>query len=168
MPDPELWFHLPNSHRLGITIVLLFNCLFQFANQGTRFYFYDYEKQDEVPGNIWTNVFFVSSFACAASGGGWMAWEAGKVRQAHTPGQFGPGPLETLKLLFAKYVLGKKDVEIEGGGSLVTDVQGGGGCDQEPDAGNDHEHEEYVDPTRFHHGSILRENDRAALRMWGM
>jgi len=95
--DPDVWFHIPVRRRLGITSLLLGNCVFQFINQGTRFYFYNHELQDSPPGNIWTNVFFVSSFLCAAAAGAWQAYEVVQLRKVHPPGTFGLGPVDTLK-----------------------------------------------------------------------
>lgn len=109
LPDPELWFHIPSAKRLGITIVLLLNCTFQFINHGTRIYFYNFDRQGHYPGNIWTSVFFAAAFACAGVGGTWMAIEAARMRKRH-PGKFGPGPIGTLHELWndKKEMLGKR------------------------------------------------------------
>ena len=103
MADSNLWFHIPVRPRLGITLCLLGNCIFQIINQGTRLYFYSYERQASFPGNIWTNVFFAASFACAGVAALWQVYEAGLVRSQHPPGTFGPGPRDTLKNVWDKY-----------------------------------------------------------------
>ena len=194
MPDPELWFYIPVRRRLGITVILLLNCIFQFVNQGTRFYYHDFEQQDTHPGNIWTTVFFVASFVCAGLGGAWMAYEAGRLRKQR-PGQFGPGSMDTVKRLWQRYVRRKKEVVQEPQHEDEEDNLGTNNDDDDDhneidddddddeehqhhhhppiptteDAAHPHPHHPYVDPTRapgMPH--VLRENLRAALRMWGM
>mmetsp|Transcript_22214 Transcript_22214/g.36778 ORF Transcript_22214/g.36778 Transcript_22214/m.36778 type:complete len:312 (-) Transcript_22214:157-1092(-) len=90
----DSWFHLPLRKRGGIIIVLLLNCLAQFANQITRFIYSDFDSQNEFPGNIWTNVFFASSFIFAFIGACWLVYEETQLRKAHPPGTFTPGLLE--------------------------------------------------------------------------
>jgi hypothetical protein len=46
----EIWYHIPLRRRLGIDVCLLLNCLTQFANQGTRIVWSDYDSQDTHPG----------------------------------------------------------------------------------------------------------------------
>ena len=103
--DSNLWFHIPVRRRLSISTLLLGNCIFQFFNQGTRFYFYNHERQGSFPGNIWTNVFFAASFACAGAAGLWQAHEAARLRAKHPRGTFGPGPLEILRNLWDRHGL---------------------------------------------------------------
>ena len=100
--EPDIWYWIPLRKRLYITIILLNNCLMQYINQVTRIVYYDYESQNEFPGNIWTNVFFVASFACGGVGAAWMLYEMGKIRDA-MPGKFGPGPIDSLKDALSKH-----------------------------------------------------------------
>jgi hypothetical protein len=92
-----IWFNIPLRVRGGIVGLLLLNCLSQFANQITRIIFNDFDSQNEFPGNIWTNVFFVLSFLFAAIGAGWLAQEERMVRRAHPPGTFTPGLLQVIE-----------------------------------------------------------------------
>jgi hypothetical protein len=96
LADPEVWFHIPPSRRLGITILLLWNSLFQFMNQGARFALADYSSQSKMPGMIWTNVFSASSLLSGAVAAGWILWECGLLRQAN-PDKFGLGPMDHFK-----------------------------------------------------------------------
>jgi Protein of unknown function (DUF2985) len=96
LPDADVWFHIPNPKRLGITVIFLFNCLFQFINHGTRVYFYNYARQDKYPGNIWTSAFFAASFLCAGIAATWLTVESARLRKAF-PGKFGLGPMEMVK-----------------------------------------------------------------------
>ena len=102
MSDTNLWFHIPVRPRLGITLLLLGNCIAQLINQGTRFFFYSHERQASSPGNIWTNVFFAAAFAFAGVAALWQGYEAARVRSQHPPGTFGPGPKDTLKNIWKK------------------------------------------------------------------
>jgi Protein of unknown function (DUF2985) len=112
--DPDIWYWIPLRQRLGITIILLNNCIMQFANQATRIVYSDFDSQNEFPGNVWTNVFFVASFACGGIGAGWMLYEMGKIREA-MPGKFGPGPIDSMKVaLAARQPKGKQDADQEG------------------------------------------------------
>lgn len=92
----DVWFHVDRTRRTVILVVLLLNCIFQYLNQATRFVFYNYYKQDEIPGNIWTNVFFGASMICAAIGGLLLGRFTGRVRDTD-PELFGPGPIEIAK-----------------------------------------------------------------------
>jgi Protein of unknown function (DUF2985) len=96
LPDPDVWFHIPNRKRLGITVIFLCNCLFQFINHGTRVYFYNYELQDKYPGNIWTSAFFAASFLCAGIAATWLTVESARLRKAF-PGKFGLGPRDMVQ-----------------------------------------------------------------------
>jgi Protein of unknown function (DUF2985) len=102
-PDLDLWFHIPLRRRLYITIILLWNCFFQFINHATRFVFLSYDEQNVKPGNIWTNVFFVAAFVCAGVGGIAIAIEAATLRQQQ-PGTFGYGPMDTIQHLYRHHV----------------------------------------------------------------
>lgn len=98
---PDIWYHLPKSRRTGITILLVFNAIFQFINQGTRIYYPNFEAQDSFPGNLWTNVFFGLSFLCAGVAAAWLAYESGRVR-SQKPGVFGPGPVDMIRAYFSQ------------------------------------------------------------------
>lgn len=139
----EVWFHIPLRPRWGITVLLLLNAITQFVNQGTRFYYYQYELQDVHPGNIWTVAFFGASFVCAGIAAAWMTFEASKVRKRH-PGKFGPGPIDLMKEMIRRIRRRKTEADAE----YETDG---------------------VDPTRERRRrSVLHTADRATLRMWAM
>mmetsp|Transcript_4900 Transcript_4900/g.7431 ORF Transcript_4900/g.7431 Transcript_4900/m.7431 type:complete len:274 (-) Transcript_4900:157-978(-) len=100
-PTEEIWFHIPRKQRISIMIQLLLNCLTQFANQATRIVYHDFDSQNESPGNIWTNVFFVSSMLFSATGGYCIVREENKLRTAQ-PDRFPPGPIDVVKEYFNK------------------------------------------------------------------
>jgi hypothetical protein len=99
----DAWFHIPLPKRLGIILLLLLNCVTQFANQITRIVYHSFELQNTFPGNIWTNVFFAASFVAAGMAGAWLAYEVHRLRRAH-PGQFGPGPKEVCYTFYDDYL----------------------------------------------------------------
>jgi hypothetical protein len=115
----DVWFSVPLRQRAWILQYLLWNCLTQYANQVTRIIYYNYELQNEYPGNLWTNLFFGLSMLCAATGGTLMAYHTGKVR-ARDPARFGPGPVQLARDLYKQVVWGK--VEWQKGSSLWTAV----------------------------------------------
>jgi Protein of unknown function (DUF2985) len=142
---PDIWFHIPKGRRLGITIVLLLNAVFQYVNQGTRIYYPNFEVQDRYPGNLWTNVFFFLSFLCAGIAAAWLGMESGRIRK-QKPGVFGPGPIETIR----EYMSRKS--------RSATVANGDGGATTSP----------YEDPTRDNlHRSVLFE-DRGSSRMFAL
>ena len=96
LADPDIWFHIPVQRRCSITILLMCNCLFQFINHGTRIVHSSYEEQDAYPGNVWTNVFFVSAFACAGTGAGCILYESSQLRKMY-PTKFGHGPIDAIR-----------------------------------------------------------------------
>jgi hypothetical protein len=96
LADTDIWFHIPVQQRYYITTFLLFNCLFQFINHGTRIVYGTFEQQDVHPGNIWTNVFFVSAFVCAGIGAAWIMYETSLLRQKY-PTKFGHGPIDAIR-----------------------------------------------------------------------
>jgi len=102
LPSRDVWYHLPLRKRFWILFILLLNCLTQYANQATRIVYYNYELADSFPGNLWTNVFFVSSMICAGIGGALMAFHTGRLRKNY-PGEFGPGPLSYAKQIWLQY-----------------------------------------------------------------
>jgi hypothetical protein len=97
IPTKDIWFYIPLRSRGGIIIILLLNCLTQYANQATRIIYYNFDLQNTSPGNIWTNVFFASSMACAALGGAWLIYEETLLRRSNPPGTFPPGLFELLR-----------------------------------------------------------------------
>lgn len=103
-PTNDIWFHIPRKARVIIMVQLLFNCLFQFCNQATRIIYYTYELQGKMPGQFWTNIFFVLSMLTSLTGGIHIAVEESKLRKKD-PG-FGPGPIDIIK----EYIK-KKDQE---------------------------------------------------------
>jgi hypothetical protein len=102
IPDPDIWFHIPVNRRLYITIILLFNCLFQFINHATRIENLTYQEQDVYPGNVWTNVFFVAAFVCAGIGAIWILYETSHLRKIY-PNKFGYGPIDVMKHLYKQH-----------------------------------------------------------------
>jgi Protein of unknown function (DUF2985) len=96
LPSQEIWYHIPQSRRIGICLCLLLNCLTQFANQATRIIFPTFEQADTSPGNIWTNIFFVSSMLFAAVGGVWMLYEEHIIHKQQ-PNTFAPSAIMLLK-----------------------------------------------------------------------
>ena len=97
----DVWFHVPLRKRIVILVFLLLNCLTQYANQVTRIIYYNYDLQNEFPGNMWTNIFFGLSMICAAIGGSLMGYHTGKIR-ATDPERFGLGPVELIREMYHK------------------------------------------------------------------
>jgi endogenous inhibitor of DNA gyrase (YacG/DUF329 family) len=93
-PNNDIWFAIPLARRHGILILLLLNVVTQYANQVTRGIYYNFEKQNVFPGNIWTNVFFAASFIAAGIGAGWLLHEMSRVRKQYPKDFFPPGPIE--------------------------------------------------------------------------
>jgi hypothetical protein len=93
MSSDDVWFHIPLIHRQSITSILLWNCIFQFANQATRIIYWNYGLQSEYPGNLWTNIFFGASMICAAIGALYLTIIENKVRKQN-PELFEPGPIQ--------------------------------------------------------------------------
>lgn len=169
LPDPELWFHISIGRRLGITIVLLCNCLFQFINHGTRLYYYSYSRQRAYPGNIWTTVFFAASFCFAGLGGVWLGYEASRLRKAF-PGKFGHGPIDTLKHAyrerFSRCTATNSNGHPDNVESAAENEESGvDEIEQEHSLPFD---ESYIDPTRDKRRRVVLAQDRAALRMFAM
>jgi hypothetical protein len=165
LADSEVWFHIPLSRRLGITILLLCNALFQFMNQATRIFFADYSSQATMQGMVWTNFFCFSSLLSGAVAIGWILWESGQLRQAD-PGKFGLGPIDHLKQAFYRT---RKDMEgttVEG--ALERDDVEAQGL--EANNGEDSSELEYVDPTQSRNHVVLLgdKHDRAGLRLFGL
>lgn len=92
-PTNEIWYHIREGKRRWVVFWLIANSLLQWANQATRIVYYSYELQDTFPGNVWTNVFFLSSMLCAAIGGFCQLHEEHQLRRTH-PDRFPPGPLD--------------------------------------------------------------------------
>jgi hypothetical protein len=64
MAVADIWFHVPLQKRRGIILVLLANCLTQYANQATRIVYHSYSLQNQSPGNIWTNGTYIVCAMC--------------------------------------------------------------------------------------------------------
>jgi hypothetical protein len=97
-PTDRIWFHIPRAPRFGITLCMMLSALTQCANQTTRIIYPTYEKQNVSPGNIWTNVFFASSFGFAGMGAAWLELESSRLRRSIPNHPFGPGPLALIKI----------------------------------------------------------------------
>lgn len=178
--DDDVWFFVPLQRRLGITMILLLNCIFQFANQGTRIYFYSFELQNDYPGVLWTNIFFSLSFLMAGLGGAWLAYEVSVLRKKH-PTQFGAGPVE-LALNFWRHHFGSMERGDEDDSERIDDVsedENNGNEEDAPCAGEiateNHAHDprcmdclEHPDPTREHWRRSLVPTDRSCMRMFAM
>ena len=104
LSDPDIWFHIPVRRRYYISTLLLCNCFFQFINHGTRIVHSTYEEQDSYPGNVWTNVFFVSAFSCAGVGATWILYETSQLRKQH-PTKFGHGPMDAMQHFYHHHFL---------------------------------------------------------------
>lgn len=102
-PTNDIWFHIPRKARILIMVQLLFNCLFQFCNQATRIIYHTYELQNEMPGQFWTNIFFVLSMLTAFTGGFHVAYEESKLRKNNPHHEFGPGPIDIIKEYIKNY-----------------------------------------------------------------
>lgn len=96
LPTDDIWFHIPAKQRTNISLVLMFNCIFQYANQVTRFIYTDFDSTEAIPGQIWTLLFFILSMVFAGVGAYMTAKAEDKLRKEH-PGKFTPGILEILK-----------------------------------------------------------------------
>jgi hypothetical protein len=169
LPSKDIWFHVPLFRRGGILITLILNCVFQFINQGTRIIYYNYELQDSSPGNIWTNVFFVASFACAGIGGGWLLFESGRVRKTHPPGTFAPGPLDAAKIQYAAYKARRAEAKKKDDDKAVDEEQVAEeqeGVDVTEDETDPSMH--YPDPTREGKRRSVVEVNRSSMRLFGM
>lgn len=187
--DDDIWFYVPLSRRLGITVILLLNCIFQFINQGTRIWYYSFELQDAYPGNLWTNIFFGLSFIMAGIGGAWLAYEVSLLRKKH-PMKFGAGPIE-LARNFYKQHFGRKRRGSEDDDERIHDAndnerngneeEDARAVDEEiPDSGmaaaDGHTHDphrmslclEHPDPTREPRRRSLVPTDRSCMRMFAM
>lgn len=102
-------------------MILVLNCLAQYANQATRIIYYTYELQDVAPGNIWSNVFFVASFGFAGIGGVWMLHEFGRVRKEHPPGTYAPGPVDMARTKYAEYKASRAGAQKKDDGEAIEE-----------------------------------------------
>jgi len=143
----DIWFHIPLNKRRWILLFLILNCVTQYFNQVTRIIYYSYDLQNTSPGNIWTNVFFVSSMLCALIAGVWQQCEESALRKAY-PDKFEPGFSEYLAQLLCKAK--KKDNQ------LPEEIE----AEQE-------EEETEEDPTRMQSFLVLPVG-RSSMRLWAM
>lgn len=157
-PSHDIWFHIPLKRRAGIEVMLLLNCLTQYLNQVTRGIFNDWDSQDTLPGVMWVNIFFGSSFLFAFIGLVWQIIEERKLRRQF-PGKFPPGIIEWVDHQFRRFCVKKEEEEEE----EAIEIQG----EQEPELPE--EEEEYEDPTRNPlHTVLLPCLTRANARLWGL
>ena len=159
LPTMDIWFHLSRKQRIYILIPLILNCVFQFINQSMRIIYWNYELQDELPGVIFVNVFFASSFLSGFVGGSLLVYFSHLKRQEH-PGKFGPGLKELVQEFWGKHVRRKE----------ATDDEDGEGGDKEEEeqpqplpARFDH-----PDPTRADNKWEATKLDRAEMRLWAL
>jgi hypothetical protein len=164
LPTHDIWFHVPLFRRGGILVTLILNCLTQYANQATRIKYYTYELQDASPGTIWTNVFFAASFGFAGMGGAWMLYEFGRVRKAHPPGTFAPGPLDMARNKYAEYKASRAAAKKKDDGE-ATEEQGVL-AETEVDEIDPSMH--YPDPTRDGKRRSVVAVNRSSMRLFGM
>jgi hypothetical protein len=163
LPTHDIWFHVPLGRRGGILTVLILNCVTQYANQATRIKYYTYELQDASPGNIWTNVFFAASFGFAGIGGAWMLYEFGRVRKAHPPNTFAPGPLDMAKIKYAEYKASRAAAKKKDDGEAVEEQGVLAGTEEETDPSM-----HYPDPTREGRRRSAVPVNRSSMRLFGM
>lgn len=119
-PTEEIWYHIRQCRRVWIVLFLIANTLTQYANQATRIVYYSYELQDTPPGNIWTNVFFVSSMLFAAIGGFCQLYEETRLRNDH-PKRFPPGLVQVARRYIRVVFCRKKrmsDISSDDGGEV--------------------------------------------------
>ena len=167
LQSKDIWFHIPLRRRGGIILFLLLNCLTQFANQITRILYASFDEQNTWPGNLWTNVFFVASMACAAAGGGWLIYEETKLRKANPPGKFVPGLLEVI----GPYVRCKKEgVCKKKTEELIAEEEEIVVEAEEPTPEPLPDPTDHADPTRhhFHYLHDITPASRASMRLFGM
>lgn len=168
-PSKDIWFHIPLRRRAGIILVLLLNCLTQFANQASRIVYSSFDKQNTSPGNIWTVAFFLSSMVFAAIGGAWLVYEESHLRNSSPPDQFSPGLLQVIrdcicscKKANKEPVMTQDDQTLEEGIDC-TDHHTPVKVDGVPVA--EHEH---IDPTRHHSLHDVTSASRGSMRLFGM
>ena len=160
----DVWFHVPLRKRIWVLVFLLLNCLTQFANQATRIKFYSFELQNEYPGSLWVNVFFVAAFLTAGIGGALMGHYEGKVR-ATDPERFGPGPIELVRVMWHKF-RNKETAESE---EVVTPTTDGEdtGAPRQPMRRVSETSAEF-DPTRSPSRRSVVHVNRSSMRMFAM
>ena len=164
----DVWFHVPLRKRVVILLFLLFNCLTQYANQVTRIIYYNYDLQNEFPGNMWTNIFFALSMICAAIGGSLMGYHTGKARKTD-PERFGLGPVELAREMYNKTFHPDK-VQPEGEVPAVA-VEADIAAQRtgtESHRKRAHEAESDFDPTRAPLRQSVIDVNRSSLRMFAL
>lgn len=160
----DAWFHIPLNKRLGIILLLLTNCLTQFANQATRIRYHSFELQNTFPGNIWTNVFFAASFLAAGIAGAWLLYEVHLLRQANPPGTFGPSPRDICYQLYDDYLarlLGERT-------NRTTQTTEENEMEQNDEPEDDRIRKNSIDPTRDPEQRSILPVDRTSMRMFAM
>lgn len=168
----DVWYHVSLYHRKWIVIFLLLNCLTQYANQATRIVYWNYDVQNVSPGNIWTNVFFVSSMLFAAIGGIYLGIVTEKIRKADFE-RFGPGPVqmiqkywvETFPSWACECCMGYKDAEVIKDEANDSDIR----SSMQDQVGEMPPIEHGHDPTRDKlDRTVVRGGSRSNLRMFAM
>jgi hypothetical protein len=180
-PTEEIWFHIPERRRLSMVVLLIGNSLTQYANQTTRIIYHTYELQDAPPGNIWTNVFFVTSMVMAMIAGFWQLYEETALREEH-PERFPPSPVQILRQYWQQLRrlrrLKRQQSTLAGG----LDDEGAGGQQQEQQlpvqselalAGHEGSEERRAEAEVIKKGFFrsLAEwfrTDKASLSLWGL
>lgn len=156
----DIWYHLPLGARGGITLSLFTSSITQFFNQASRIVFYNYELQDTSPGNIWVNVFFVSSMLSAGVGGAWLIVEETKIRKSHPPGTFPPGLLEIVGPLLGCNKKNQAEAEMNRANAEAEAI---GDDDDEGDDGTIE-----PDPTRNRTWRSVTPASRPTMRLFAM
>ena len=96
LPSDDIWFHIPAKKRTHITLVLLFNCIFQFVQQAMRFVYSSWKASNAMPGSLAINLPFIASIVLGALGAVMTGMAENKLRKEF-PGKFTPGIMEILK-----------------------------------------------------------------------
>lgn len=156
LPTMDIWFHLSKRQRTVILTALIFNCLFQFTNQGMRIVYYNYELQATWPGVLWVNLFFASSFLVGFFGGSMLMYFS-HLKRLEEPGKFGPGPRELAQQLWDKHVRGRDSMDVD------DDEE-----EEEPSRDSLSPRYNHPDPTRAKDNWEATKVDRAEMRLFAM
>lgn len=172
----DVWFHVPLRQRLVIIVILLLNCLTQYANQVTRIIFYNYDLQNEFPGNLWVNIFFALSAICALVGGCLMGHHTGKIR-ATDPERFGLGPIELAQDMWKQWRHKTSSSENDDNAPDAEDAGATTTTPAEDAAASERAHHHRraseaalpeFDPTRSPHRHSVIDVNRSSMRMFAL
>lgn len=162
-PSNEIWYHICPKRRRWMVGFLLVNSLTQYANQVTRIVYYNYNLQNTYPGVLWTNLFFVLSFACAGVAGLFQLREETLLRKQR-PQEFPPGPVEIAKkYLETVMCTGTKRLDEDS-----TGVQEDSAAEDLEDPRPLPEREENERRRCFHRVHKWFLSNRTSLDMWGL